>query len=345
MIRTVLAVDGGNSKTDVALVREDGTVLAAARGPAFLPQSAGAEAAVDVIGRTVRRALADETAAPPYADHVAAYVAGADLPVEEERLRAELLVRGYGASVVVGNDTFALLRAGSGTGWGVAVVCGAGINAVGVGPAGQVARFPALGRLSGDWGGGHHLGEEALWHAVRAEDGRGPATALTDVVRACFGAATVEEVVVGLHFGDLPADRLHALVPPLLAAAADGDAIAGSLVERQAEEVALLGVVAMRRLGLLAAPCEVVLGGGVLTARHPLLTSLVERRYAERAPLARLAVADVPPIVGAALLGLDRLGAPPEAYARVRAHFLREEDGTQPSAASASGSFSITGER
>ncbi|MEU7912401.1 N-acetylglucosamine kinase [Microbispora bryophytorum] len=343
--RRVLAVDGGNSKTDVALVREDGTVLAAARGPAFLPQSAGAEAAVDVIGRTVRRALAGETAAPPYADHVAAYVAGADLPVEEERLRAELLARGYGASVVVGNDTFALLRAGSGTGWGVAVVCGAGINAVGVSPTGRIARFPALGRLSGDWGGGHHLGEEALWHAVRAEDGRGPATALTDVVRACFGAATVEQAVVGLHFGDLPADRLHALVPPLLAAAADGDAVAGSLVERQAEEIALLGVVAMRRLGLLTAPCDVVLGGGVLTARHPLLTSLVERRYAERAPLARLVVADVPPIVGAALLGLDRLGAPPEAYARVRAHFLREEDGTQPSAASGSGSFSITGER
>ncbi|MEU7880710.1 N-acetylglucosamine kinase [Microbispora bryophytorum] len=343
--RRVLAVDGGNSKTDVALVREDGTVLAAARGPAFLPQSAGAEAAVDVIGRTVRRALADETAAPPYADHVAAYVAGADLPVEEERLRAELLARGYGASVVVGNDTFALLRAGSGTGWGVAVVCGAGINAVGVSPTGRIARFPALGRLSGDWGGGHHLGEEALWHAVRAEDGRGPATALTDVVRACFGAATVEEAVVGLHFGDLPADRLHALVPPLLAAAADGDAVAGSLVERQAEEIALLGVVAMRRLGLLTAPCDVVLGGGVLTARHPLLTSLVERRYTERAPLARLVVADVPPIVGAALLGLDRLGAPPEAYARVRAHFLREEDGTQPSAASGSGSFSITGDR
>ncbi|MGW5264235.1 N-acetylglucosamine kinase [Microbispora sp. NPDC004025] len=341
--RTVLAVDGGNSKTDVALVREDGTVLAAARGPAFLPQSAGAAAAVDVIGRTVRRALAGGTAAPPYADHVAAYVAGADLPAEEEVLRAELLARGYGASVVVGNDTFALLRAGSSTAWGVAVVCGAGINAVGVSPTGRVARFPALGRLSGDWGGGHHLGEEALWHAVRAEDGRGPATALTEVVRACFGAATVEEVVVGLHFGDLPADGLHALVPPLLAAAADGDAIAGSLVERQAEEIALLGVVAMRRLGLLAAPCEVVLGGGVLTARHPLLTSLVERRYAERAPLARLVVTGVPPIVGAALLGLDRLGAPPEAYARLRAHFT-EGDGAQP-VTSPSGSFSITGDR
>ncbi|MFC7586672.1 hypothetical protein ACFQYP_25240 [Nonomuraea antimicrobica] len=35
-----------------------------------------------------------------------------------------------------------------------------------------MARFPALGRISGDWGGGQGLAEEALWHAIRAEDGR-----------------------------------------------------------------------------------------------------------------------------------------------------------------------------
>jgi N-acetylglucosamine kinase-like BadF-type ATPase len=317
--RTVLAVDGGNSKTDVALVAEDGTVLTLGRGPAFIPQSAGVAAAIDVIGETVRAALPD--AGVPYADHVAAYVAGADLPIEEERLRDELLARGYGRSVVVGNDTFALLRAGASVPWGIAVVCGAGINAVGVAPSGKVARFPALGRLSGDWGGGFGLGEETLWHAVRAEDGRGPETSLVDVVRKVFGTATVEEAVIALHFGDQPFDRLHALVPPLLAAAAD-DAIARSVVERLADEIAVLGTVAMRRLDLLDTPCEVVLGGGVMTARDPLLTSLIEERYARQAPQAKPLVVDVPPIVGAALLGLDRLGAAPEAYERLREYFL-----------------------
>ncbi len=339
----MLAVDGGNSKTDVALVREDGTVLATARGPAFLPQSAGVAAAIDVIGRTVRRALGGDggspaaptgpsyrpPAGPPYADHVAAYVAGADLPIEEERLRDELLTRGYGRTATVGNDTFALLRAGASAPWGVAVVCGAGINAVGVAPSGRIARFPALGRISGDWGGGHHLGEEALWHAVRAEDGRGPATALADAVRACFGTATVEEAVIRLHLGEASLDRLHDLVPPLLAAAGDGDAVAGSIVRRLAEEITVLGIVAMRRTDLLGEPCEVVLGGGVLTARDPLLMSLIARAYTEQAPLAKLVIADVPPIVGAALLGLDRLGASPEAAERVRAHFL---DGGAPHA-------------
>ncbi|GIH24980.1 kinase [Acrocarpospora phusangensis] len=318
-MRTLLAVDGGNSKTDVCLVAEDGTVLATGRGAGFEPQSAGVPAAIDVIGEIVGRMLPGARA--PYADHIAAYVAGADLPIEEERLRAEILGRGYSGSVVVGNDTFALLRSGSSAPWGAAVVCGAGINAVAVAPDGRVARFPALGRLSGDWGGGYGLAEEALWHAARAEDGRGPATGLAAAVREVFGTRTVEEAVVAFHFGELPLARLHELVEPLLAVAAAGDPVSRSVVERLAEEVTLLGTVAMRRVGLLDSPCEVVLGGGVLTARDPLLSGLIESGYAAAAPHAVLIVTELPPIVGAALHGLDHLQAPPEALARLRGHF------------------------
>ncbi|MGC5012245.1 N-acetylglucosamine kinase [Streptosporangium sp. DT93] len=319
-MRTTLAVDGGNSKTDVALVAEDGSVLATGRGAAFQPQTAGVARAIDVLAEAVRSALGPG-AVPPYADHVAAYVAGADLPVEEEALRAEILSRGYGRRVTVGNDTFALLRAGASGPAGVAVVCGAGVNAVAVSPSGQVARYPALGRLTGDWGGGLGLGEEALWHAVRAEDGRGPATALADAVRGHFGTRTVEEVSLAVHFGELAHVRLNELAPVLMAVAATGDEVARSLVSRMAEEVVVLAVVALRRLDLLGVPMEVVLGGGVLTARDPLMSGLLERGFAERAPHAELIVADAPPVMGAALLGLDALGAGEEARARLRARF------------------------
>ena len=74
---------------------------------------------------------------------------------------------------MVRNDTFAVLRAGTERTWGVAVVCGYGTNCSGVAPNGRTFRFPAFGDLSGDWGGGHDIGAAALWHAVRAEDGRG----------------------------------------------------------------------------------------------------------------------------------------------------------------------------
>ncbi|WP_066368444.1 N-acetylglucosamine kinase [Herbidospora mongoliensis] len=312
-MRTILAIDGGNSKTDIALIREDGLVERTWRGGPFTPQSSGVAAAIDVIEIAVGPG--------PYADHVFAYVAGADLPIEEVRLRDEMARRGFAPEIVVGNDTFALLRAGASGPWGAAVVCGAGINAVAVGPDGRVARFPALGRLSGDWGGGGGIAEEALWHAARAEDGRGPATALAGVVRRVFGTATVEEAVIALHFGDLAYERLHDLVAPLLETARAGDVIACEVITRLADEIAVLGIVAMRRIDLLDIPCEVVLGGGVLTARDPLLTELIEARYTAGAPHAKLVVADVPPIVGAAFKGLDALNAAPEAYDRVRAAF------------------------
>ena len=72
------------------------------------------------------------------------------------------------------NDLFALLEAGTDSPDAVAVVCGTGVNAVGRAADGRTVRFPALGSISGDWGGGGQLGMQALSHAARAVDGRGP---------------------------------------------------------------------------------------------------------------------------------------------------------------------------
>lgn len=320
-MRTILAVDGGNSKTDLALVAEDGTVLATGRAGPFVPQSAGVNAAADVVERAAL-ALRDGMAAP-YADVLAAFLAGADFPREEEALRAEFLARGCAGEVSVANDTFAVLRAGASRPWGVVVVCGAGMNAAGVSPTGEVARFPALGRRSGDWGGGEDLAEHVLWHAARAEDGRGPDTPLAELVRTRFGTASVTEVVLALHFGELDPARLHELVPGLFAVAAGGDVVARGLVARQADEVAVMARVCLDRLGLLDTPAEVVLGGSVLTTRDPYLHGLIETSLGASAPHARVLVAALPPVAGAALAGLDLLGAAEAAHARVREHFRR----------------------
>ncbi|MFG2001388.1 N-acetylglucosamine kinase [Spirillospora sp. NPDC048911] len=319
MNRTLVAVDGGNSKTDVAVVSGGGELLAAARGPGFRPQAHGVDAAVAMLSGLITDALA--RAGCGTADHLAAFLAGADLPEEEERLEKALAARGLARRVRVANDTFALLRTGSTMGWGVAIVCGAGINCLGVGPDRRTARFPSLGRITGDWGGGADLGAEALWHAVRGEDGRGPRTALTAAVAAHFDLTRAEDVGLGVHRGDIAWERLTSLAPVLLDTAEAGDPVARGLADRLAEEIMLLGVTALSRLDLLDAPAEIVLGGGVLTARRPLLMDIIERRYSARAPRARLIIAADPPVLGATLLGLDLLGAAPAVHRAVRAAF------------------------
>lgn len=307
MSRTFVAVDGGNSKTDVLVADTDGTVLAAVRGPGYRPHESGFDRAVDGVAALVDRAL--DAAAGPKVAAVSAYMANVDLPDEEHALVKALRARGWTDRVAVGNDTFALLHTGARRGWGVAVVCGAGINCVGVGPDGASVRFPSLGAHTGDWGGGGTLGEAALWHAVRGEDGRGPATALTAAVAAHFGAASAVDVGIALHVGEIHRDRILSLSPVLMDVAEAGDPVALSVVDRQAEEVVVLATVALRRVGLLDRPAEVVLGGGVLSARRPPLMTGVERRFAEAAPHAELIVADAPPVLGAALLALSGLAA------------------------------------
>ncbi|MFI7098661.1 N-acetylglucosamine kinase [Streptomyces sp. NPDC050161] len=318
---TALAIDAGNSKTDVALVGADGSLLGTARGGGFQPQTVGTGGAVDVLAPLVASALAQAGAEGPVG-HVTAYLANADLPVEEAALAAEIGDRGWARSVTVGNDTFALLRAGlPDTGEppvGAAVVCGAGINAVGLGRAGATARFPSVGRLSGDWGGGGFLADEALWYAARAEDGRGEPSELARALPAHFGLATMLELIEAIHLRGIPGRRRHELTPLLFDVADAGDPVARAIIARQADEVALMASVVLERLDLIGEETRVVLGGGVLAARHPLLHDRIVRLLAERAPKAVAHVVTAPPVLGAALHVLDRAGAPADAYARLR---------------------------
>lgn len=324
----VLAVDAGNSKTDVALVAADGRVLGSARGGGFQPPVVGVGPAVDALAEIVRRAAADagldtvrEGAGRPLAAYTSACLANADLPVEERALQATLHARGWAAVTRVANDTFAVLRAGVDEPRGVAVVCGAGINCVGMLPDGRTARFPALGKISGDWGGGAGLADEALWHAARAEDGRGEPTALARALPAHFGLESMYALIAALHLGELPPERRYELTPVLFAACDQGDPVARALVDRQAEEVAAMAAVALGRLGLLDEDADVVLGGGVLSAGHPYLAERLALRLAARAPRARTRVVTAPPVLGAALLGLDEAAAPQAAFATLRAHY------------------------
>ncbi|MFF5935722.1 N-acetylglucosamine kinase [Streptomyces sp. NPDC012508] len=315
-----LAVDAGNSKTDVAIVGADGTVLGSARGGGFQPPVVGVEAALDVLAEAVGRA-AGPTGLPLEFTHVSACLANADLPVEEAELQAGLEARGWSRSVRVHNDTFAVLRAGLDEPRGVAVVCGAGINCVGMLPDGRTARFPALGKISGDWGGGSGLAEEALWFAARAADGRGEPTALARELPAHFGLPTMYALIEALHLGRIAYERRHELTPVLFRTSAGGDAVARSLVRRLAEEVVALAAVALGRLGLLDEEAPVMLGGSVLAARHPELDGLIAELLAVRAPKATVGVVTAPPVLGAALLALDEVAAAPEAAARLRLHY------------------------
>jgi N-acetylglucosamine kinase-like BadF-type ATPase len=311
-VRLALAIDGGNSKTDAALVREDGTVLGAVRGGGSSPHHLGVEQALDVVG-----GLIAELAPAEEPTEALLLLAGADFPDEEKVLEAAAATRAWAERTRVSNDTFAVLRAGTDAGWGVAVTCGAGMNCVGIARDGREARFPALGQITGDWGGGGDLGTEALFAAARSEDGRGARTILEARVPAVFGFSAPSEVAHAIHRGQLPERRLLELAPLVLDLAAD-DAVAAAIVARLVSEIVAFVRVAAERLRLQEEVFDVVLGGGLLQHAEPSVVAAIAQRVHITAPGAVVRATAAPAIVGSVLLVLDELGAGNDAKERAR---------------------------
>jgi N-acetylglucosamine kinase-like BadF-type ATPase len=326
----VLAVDGGNSKTDVALVGAAGDLLGAARGPGSSHHPLGVTAAMDTL-EALTAAACDDADLPadgrPLAEVGVWCLAGLDLPADDRALGPAVAGRRLAGQVLLHNDVFAVLRAGSERAWGIGVVLGAGINCVGVAPDGREVRFPALGELSGDWGGGRDVGMAAVGAALRGEDGRGPRTSLTRVVAGHFGLGSALAVVEALFCGQLDRRRVLELVPLVFAEAGAGDPAAATIVERQVAEVVAMAAAAIDRLGLAGTDVEVACGGGLFAGAGPAFFERIGTGVRQLAPRARLRRVTAPPVLGAALLGLDRLGAASGAAERLRATLTAERLG------------------
>lgn len=337
MTELVLAVDGGNVKTDLALITSDGHLQALVRGGRSSPHYVGVEGCVALLQGLLAEARrgAAQDGGPLQVASAQIMVAGADLPEELEALRHAIDQLGWSERLVVENDTFALLRSGSDRGWGIAVVCGGGINCVGLARDGRQVRFPSLGPITGDWGGGYDVGMAGLMAAARSADGRGPRSILETTVPAYYGCTDPLDVARLFHLRTLPMERLNELARVVFAAA-DEDAAAAEIMRRLADEVIAFARATLRRLELASEAPDVVLGGGLIRAAPASLIARIEAGIRAAAPGANVIVAAAAPIVGAALLGLDALQASPEVTARARAElheaFVRVEgDGSRVS--------------
>ena len=309
---TILAVDGGNSKADVALVGADGAVLAAVRGPTISHQAVGMPEATRRLAALVRRVRTEaglaQAGAPPWRTAVAC-LAGADYPEDVRRLRAAFapIVADDSGDTLILNDTFAVLRAGATRPWGIALICGQGINAAAVTVGGRRIRFAGVGDIAGDWGGAGGVGKAGLAAAVRGQDGRGPRTALEGTIPAAVGRRRPDAVTHAYYAGLLDEARVGELAPTVFATAIDGDPVARAIIDRLADELVGMAGALGRRASLVRRDPEVVLGGSVFRTHDAAFHDRLRAGIVAAIPGARVVRLGAPPVAGAALIGLDGL--------------------------------------
>jgi N-acetylglucosamine kinase-like BadF-type ATPase len=295
---TVLGIDAGGTKTVCQVADGDGTVLAEFRGPGANLVSLG-ESGVEAALRT---SIAPAVAAyPGPIDAVCLGMAGVDQPREADTVRQVLLRIADFTQTLVVSDSLIALEAGAPDSPGVVVASGTGSIAYGRDRAGRAARAGGWGYVLADEGSGFWLGKEALRAVMRASDGRGPSTALTERVLQHYGVSRPQDVGREVYRGGIKPAAIAILAGEVEAAAAGGDGVAARILADAAAELRLLAMSVVEQLALPEGP--IVLSGGTFRAAPRLATTLIadlERRL----PRASARVLEIEPAYGAVRLAL-----------------------------------------
>src|SRR3954447_5244338 len=294
----VLGIDAGGTKTVCLLADESGAILAEARGPGANLHAAGELAVEKVLHEVMERAIGDRTVVPAA---ICLGIAGVDREDEAQVVRAMMRRIGYKSRVLVVNDALIALVAGARDDPAIVLIAGTGSIAYGRNGSGEAARAGGWGHMIGDEGSGYWIGREALAAVMRGADGRGPETRLTAAILSHFNLDDESRLPRIVYDRELPRVSVAALGPIVQSVAEQGDAVAGRILERAADELVLAAESVATRLEMRGDAFTFYLAGGVFRV-VPWLAEEMPKRLAEVAPRAQTEMLLEEPAVGAVWL-------------------------------------------
>jgi N-acetylglucosamine kinase-like BadF-type ATPase len=304
-VNYVIGVDGGSTKTDAVVADLDGRPLGAGRSGCanweLVKEGGAAQTIYDAIRRALDRAKVELTTVR----HVHIAAAGLDWPEDESRLRGALDPFLGDVPLTMENDSFLGARACTPDAHGITVSAGSGVCASYLGANAERYFYGYFGEL----GGGTAIDQLAMYAILRAEDGRGPKTALTTAIPKATGHASVAALLHALTREEYTLSHTT-IRPSLFDTAARGDAVAVDVVTTFGRELGLLATNLIRRFYLEGMAPYVVASGSLFTRTGPLLIDVFRRCVHEVDPSARVKLNDRPPVAGAVRAALHVCGVP-----------------------------------
>jgi N-acetylmuramic acid 6-phosphate etherase len=271
-----LGIDGGGSRTVALLACINGagwsldsiheSVLGRGEaGPCNL-HAVGAARALSALAEAVAGAFAAAKLCRVPVAAVCLGLAGAGRLEDQKIIQDWAHDAQLAQTVRVTTDAEILLAAGTPKGWGLALVAGTGSIAYGRSANGRSARAGGWGYLLGDEGSAYALVLAGLQAVARAEDGRGPATGLTERFLGKLNVSQPRELIPVIYRAGRDRTELASWAPLLFEAADAGDAVAVRIVEDGARELAHAAAAVARALGFARSPVPLALSGGVFLA-------------------------------------------------------------------------------
>lgn len=302
----IVGVDGGGTKTHAVILDMDLNIIGEGLAGPSNPLRVGITNASAAIREAIDKAC--EVAKVRRNDLVAAEIGLAGARRRELRVRMRETLKGLGiGDIVVTSDADIALYGATLGAPGVIVIAGTGSICCGINGRGKKECAGGWGPISGDEGGGAWIARRALRAIAHATDGRGPATALTEIACSYFHVSDPNDLSTAIYAPTITNERLAGFGRDVVAAAKAKDRIAREILAEGGRELGFAAAAVIRNLKLEREEFQVAYVGGVFAAAGELVLASLREEVKKAAPNAYLAPPQFPPAEAAARMAHVRL--------------------------------------
>lgn len=271
-----LGVDGGGTKTHIAIIGNDRQLICEGFAGASNPLRVGVETSVTNIIAAINSAC--DAVNKNRGDIVSATlglagVRRADLrQIIHERVVERLGIK----RVQVFTDAEIALRGIGDNKAGLVIIAGTGSVCIGQNAKGEKFSAGGWGPLAGDEGGGAGIALNALHKIAKASDGRGKPTMLSDIAVDYFRAGRIENLSVAIYAPQVDNSRIAGFAKYVGEAAKEGDKVALEILSEAGFELGTAACAVIKNLKLQRAKVPIGKVGSVFKSEKLVTDSLLK---------------------------------------------------------------------
>ncbi len=296
-----LGVDGGGTKTQIAIMNEAREVMSEGHAGPSNPLRVGVETAVTNIAKAINEACDRDGVSRGDIASVTLGLAGVRRADLKRSVRESFIKRLRIRKVEVVTDAEIALYATTQGKPGLVVIAGTGSVCLGKNEHGEMAISGGWGPLAGDEGGGVGIAQQALHNIAKASDGRGVPTMLSQRASEYFRASGPENLIVAIYSPQVDNSRIAGFARLVVETAQDGDKIAIEILNDAGFELGLAACAVIEKLKLENRKVPIGCVGSIFNAGE-LLTKPMLRKVRKCAAKAFLTEPAMPPAHAAALM-------------------------------------------
>ncbi|HEY5500788.1 MAG TPA: BadF/BadG/BcrA/BcrD ATPase family protein [Candidatus Humimicrobiaceae bacterium] len=309
----LLGVDGGGTKTMIAVASLDGEIIIERSIGSINFKSIGVEGALKnfIFGiNSVIKEL-ESNDSKPYFKSSCFGLAGLNTSYDKV-VFVEIVLNDSITSylnlqkAVLCNDTVIGLAAGSMNKNRVIIICGTGSNCFGINEEGNEAKANGWDYILGDEGSGTSMGIKTLRAILQSYDGRGDETLLTGKIFEFLNINSIDELNRWTYDDPFSKDRFASLSFPLCITAEMGDKVAIRILKEEAEEVIKNVSAVVKRLNLEEREFDLVFVGNNFKCMK-YFQKIITKKLKDSFPKINFIPLTRKPVIGAIRIALKNL--------------------------------------